>query len=99
MSAVTRAHLQQVAGVEPQQVLDLAASEHVHVGYPPQLLPRQAMTRERLLEARTAPCPSPGLSQRVADGGVARGEEGNHLLNPDRRSLRERERQPLLDVV
>ena len=99
VGGVMRAHLQDVADVQPQQQLHAVVAWHADVAHPPELVPGRLMPRERLFEAGVAQRRRPSLRQCVADRGVTRGKEGHHLLNPHRDALPDIEREHLLDVV
>ena len=84
---VPGAHLQDVADVQPQQRLHVLIAGDLDLTDPPQLLPGGGVALERLLKVRPSRRRGAGPGERVAGGGVPRGGEGHHLLDPDRSAL------------
>ncbi len=99
VGSVMRADLDDMADMQLQQQLNAVVTRHADITHPPQLVPGRRVTGERFLEAGVTQRRRPCLRQRVADRGVARGEEGHHLLDPHRGALPDIEREHLLDVI
>ena len=85
--------------MQPRQELDPLVTRKIDVARRPHVLPCRTVALERFVEVHVPQRRRPGLDQRVARGGVARGEEGHELLDAHRRPLAHVEREHLLDVV
>jgi hypothetical protein len=78
---VRRADLQDVGDVQPDQKLDPGVFRNPHVANFPQLVPRAGVMLEGLGERRVTADVLAGVDQRLVYGSVARGVEGDHLLD------------------
>ena len=93
------ANLEDVQDVKADQKLDPVIVRYLHVARVPQFVPGTRVPPESLLERAAATGRRSGVSQRFVYGTVARGVEGDHLLDPDGRFLLDLEVQDLMDVV
>src|SRR5215210_8287789 len=96
---VRRADLKYVRNVQADQKLNPVVFGDRHVADRPQLAPGSGVTFEGLGERLVAACRLYGVGQRLVYGMVARGVDGDHLLDAHGAALFDIEGQCLLDVV
>jgi hypothetical protein len=99
IDAVARDRLQEMEDMEPEDSLIAALVREHDVAATPKLIPGEGVAAKKFGEVGHPPHQREGLGQRLADGAIARGVQGDNFLDTDRNTFFHVNREILAGVA